>query len=150
LTVNGVTRRDALRLAAAGAAVTVGATAALAQGRPGDSRDKLPPPPPDGAREAARKGVRRLTRPPAPRDASTARLAYVLHCRSWDKHVYLYLDENLKGFVEVDDRAFAIAAACEVASRPVAVKYWGYDPNWSDGSGRFDGVLMAMDERDFP
>jgi hypothetical protein len=131
LTVNGVTRRDALRLAAAGAAVTVGATAALAQGRPGDSRDKLPP-------------------PPAPRDASTARLAYVLHCRSWDKHVYLYLDENLKGFVEVDDRAFAIAAACEVASRPVAVKYWGYDPNWSDGSGRFDGVLMAMDERDFP
>ncbi len=146
--MDNVSRRDALRLAAAGAALVVGGTAAQAQTRPpGEDRDRAAW---ERAREAARRNIRIPGRPAPPREASKARQAWVLHSRSWDKHVYLWMDERTKGFVEVDDRAFAIAAACEAADRPVAVTFWGYDPNWSDGSGHFDGVLLAMDARDFP
>ena len=76
------------------------------------------------------------------------RIAYVMHCRCWDGSIYLSIDPSTHGFVHVSDRAFAIAAACQAAGRPVAVKCWGHDPDWAGGVGRFEGAILAIDRRD--
>lgn len=136
-----LTRRTAILGLAAGAA------AAGTIGTPGAEARTVAPT--DAAAQAARDAARRLgasaERPPA----GTVGEARVLLCRSWDNQVYLQVSDAVKGFVAVDDRAFAVAAACQAANRKVAVQYWGHSAEWA-GAGRFDGVLLAMDVRDLP
>jgi hypothetical protein len=83
-------------------------------------------------------------------EANPVRAAMVLHCRSWSRQVYLHVDASVRGFVAVTPEGFAIAAACQAAGRPVAVRYWGHDPRWSGGAGRFDGAVLALDPLDLP
>lgn len=80
--------------------------------------------------------------------ARTAR-AEVALCRSWDRQIYLYISDEIRGFVQVDEHAFAIAAAAQAAKRPVAAQYWGHEPEWAS-VGHFAGVLLAFDEHDLP
>lgn len=75
--------------------------------------------------------------------------AEVALCRSWDRQIYLYITDEIRGFVRVDEPAFAIAAAAQAAQRPVAVQYWGHEPEWAS-VGQFAGVLLAFDEHDLP
>lgn len=135
-----LTRRTAILGLAAGAAAagTIGGSAAEARPTPAD-------PVPQAARDAARRLGASAERPPA----GIVGEARVLLCRSWDNQVYLQVSDAVKGFVAVDDRAFAVAAACQAANRKVAVQYWGHSAEWA-GAGRFDGVLLAMDVRDLP
>ena len=83
-------------------------------------------------------------RPPA---TSAVILARVARCRSWDGSVYLAAP-GLGGYAQLSPHAFAIAAACQAADRPVAMRYRGHDPRWAQGCGRFDGVVLAIDPRD--
>jgi len=122
-----------------------------ASGAPGVPRagQALPPVPAwdlAAVAEAARRFGPEVERRPGMRVGE----AMVLHCRSWDGHVYLYMDQSVRGFVAVNGPAFAIAAACQAAGRPVAVKHWGHDAAWGGGVGRFEGALLAMDARDLP
>jgi hypothetical protein len=135
-----LTRRTAILGLAAGAAAagTIGTSAA--QASPASS---------DPAAQAAREAARRLVATADRFPGGPAREARVLLCRSWDNQIYLQVSDAVKGFVAVDDRAFAIAAACQAANRRVAVQYWGHSAEWA-GAGRFEGVLLAMDLRDLP
>lgn len=148
------TRRDALRVAAAGAA---GASVAVAAtSRDAGARAVLPMtaagPWRPGADHVARiqSAQERYGRNLALPVGALRTEAMVLSCRSWDRQIYLYRDEDLRGFAPVDECALALAAACQVAERPVAVLCWGYEPAWGDGVGRFGGVLLALDPADLP
>lgn len=145
-----VSRRSAVITLAAGA---VGVTAAgmTASGAPGVPRagQALPPVPAwdlAAVAEAARRFGPEVERRPGMRVGE----AMVLHCRSWDGHVYLYMDQSVRGFVAVNGPAFAIAAACQAAGRPAAVLVWGHEPQREDGVGRFEGAMLAMQVRDLP
>ncbi len=135
-----LTRRNAILGMAAGAAAA-GAFASP----PAEARSVSADAPAQAARAAARRLDASVERFPAGPVAE----AQVLLCRSWDRRIYLYISEGVKGFVTVDERAFSVAAACQAANRKVAVRYWGHAPEWS-GAGRFDGVLLALDIRDLP
>ena len=150
--MNEVSRREAVRLLAAGA---VGAAAASAEGSAvaavgtADAiRTPSQTPPHHGPAhgfDVARRiaGDHSSAAAPLPvRDAT------VLHCRSWDATVYLFIDGSTHGFVELTATGFAIAAACQAAGRTVAVKVWGHDPAWANGAGRFQGALLSIDRRD--
>lgn len=135
-----VSRRDAVKVFAAGAAIAVGAGAA----RAGDVGSAAP-------------AGRRLGRAPAAtgraserRECSPVRSAWVDRCRSWDGQVYLTIDDSTRGWVPVTAPAMAIAAACRAAGRPAAVRVWGHEPGFDRGVGRFEGALIAMDASDFP
>lgn len=95
----------------------------------------------------ARAAARSTTPLPRP-DAVTAH-ARVALCRAWDHQVYLIVDDEVHGFATVDPRTFAIVVAAQLVNQPVAVQYWGHRPG-SDGTGAFEGVLVAADERDLP
>lgn len=77
-------------------------------------------------------------------------LARVSRVRSWDASVYLAVTDGTRGFVALSPAAFAIAAACHAAGRPMAVRTWGHDAAWGDGAGRFDGAACAVDLADLP
>jgi len=126
---------------AAGAAAATGAISA----RPAGAEAAVSPV--DQALIKAREAALRLATPLIRRDASPVRQARVLLCRSWDRSVYLYVDAQVKGFAELDETGFALAAACQAADRPVALRYWGHAPEWGS-VGRFDGVVMSVDPRD--
>lgn len=81
-------------------------------------------------------------------DAITTR-ARVGLCRAWDHQIYLIVDDETHGFATVDPRAFAIAVAAQLVGRPIALQYWGHRTS-GDGTGAFDGVVIAADTRDLP
>ena len=139
--MSGVTRRDAFMAMAAGAAAATGAIAV----RPAAAEAVVSPL--EQALRAAREAALKLATPVIRRDASPACEARVLLCRSWDRSVYLYVDPDVKGFASLDEAGFALAAACQAAGRPVAIRYWGHSPAWG-AVGRFDGVLLAVDPLD--
>ena len=138
-----VTRREAVRALAAGAAVAgAGGLAAPAAGAAG--ADDFPI-----ASEATFAAARRSGAAGEPRTWRTA-TARVAHCRSWDSSVYLHVDPSTRGFVRLSPQGFAIAAAAQAAGRAIAVRCWGHDPVADDGAGRFEGAQVAFDPRDFP
>lgn len=143
-----ITRRQAVRAFAAGAtAIGAGALAAPAATNAAVS-DGLAP---EFASEsdAAFAIARRLGAFGEPR-AAIAALARVGHCRSWDSSVYLHIDSSTHGFVRLSPQGFAIAAAAQVAGRPVVARCWGHDPIAHAGVGQFEGAHLALDEPDFP
>lgn len=95
----------------------------------------------------ARARAAAITPLPHP-DAITAR-ARVALCRAWDHQIYLIVDDETHGFATVDPRAFAIAVAAQLIDRPIALQYWGHRTS-GDGTGAFDGVVIAADTRDLP
>ncbi len=147
--MSDVSRREAFLTLAAGAA---GATVAMSAGaRAGPivsvSGGGLP-----SARllERVSEAAERLGGEVERRAGMVVGEATVLQCRSWDRLVYLYLNETVSGFVSVSVSGFAIAAACQAAGRPAAVLVWGHEPQWEDGVGRFEGAMLAMQVRDLP
>ena len=136
--MSDVTRRDAFLALASGAVLATGreATAAATP----DASAHL-----ETARQiAARSGA------PLPRGETTSAAFATVHlCRSWDQSVYLRVDARVRGFATVNAGALAIAAACQAAGRPVAVRYWGSEPEWMQ-VGRFAGVLLAVEASDLP
>jgi hypothetical protein len=145
-----ITRRRALLAVAAGAATATAVVAARsADAGDGAPRDVGSAPPAPGISRAAREAARRHGRPiDVPPGAVTAE-ADVLLCRSWDRSVFLRVDDRVQGLVALSESALAIAAACQASGRRVAVVYWGHEPDW-DGVGRFAGALLAVDVHDLP
>jgi hypothetical protein len=95
------------------------------------------------------KRARAVAGTPLPQpDAITAR-ARVALCRAWDHQVYLVVDDDVHGFATVDPRTFAIAVAAQLVDRPLAIHYWGHRSH-GNGTGAFEGVLVAADLRDLP
>lgn len=70
--------------------------------------------------------------------------------RSWDHHVYLVLDNGVRGYAPLDPPGHGIAAACQAAGRKVFMKYTSHDPNWGNSAGYFQGVTVALDQGVFP
>lgn len=145
--MSDVSRRTAFLTLAAGAAGATGMSAAATESAaPARAGSLVPTRVLDEAAEVARRLGREVERRPG----LSIGEATVLHCRSWDGHVYLYVNEQVRGFVALSAPGLAIAAACQAAERPVAVMHWGHDPRWGGGVGRFEGALLAMDARDLP
>jgi hypothetical protein len=141
--MSSLDRRDLMRFVAGGAAVTAAAPA-LASARDGSAAAPLAA---DLGSERARAAEL------LPLGTSAAPIqgeATVGLCRSFDAQIYLQLGKRVRGFVAVDARGFAIAAACQAAGRKVAVQAWGHDPEANGGLGRFDGAMLAIDARDLP
>ena len=147
--MNELTRRHAVKALAAGAVFAAGATLAEARNSLRAQTDPATGPI-DSALPASFRAAQLTACPVEPRESNPIRDAYVLHCRSWDSSIYLYVDEQLKGFVPVTAQGFSLAAAAQAADRPLAVRYWGHNPRWCDGAGKFDGALLAFDRRDLP
>lgn len=139
--MNDLSSRRAFVALAAGAAVAAGSSP-VAAAPAGDA-------PSEAEVRAAREAARRLSPAPERRSDAVTAEARILLCRSWDSMVYVYVNEQVKGFVAVNPQAFALAAACQAADRRVAVRYWGHDREWA-GAGRFEGALFAADVRDLP
>ena len=133
--MSDVTRRDAFKVLATGAALATGASAMAAESEAASTARTL---------ALARQLAAAVDAPLPPGVPSHTALATVHLCRSWDQRVYLCIDERVHGFATVDAGGLALAAACQAARRPVAVRYWGHDPAWQQ-VGRFDGVLLAVD-----
>ena len=130
-------RRDVLR-SAAGAAVVGSATLPQATtGKPAPRR-------PATTRRAA------MAAAPAVPEANLPCLAMVEQCRSWSREVYLVVDGDIRGYVEVGAEGMAIAAACQAQGRPAAVRYWGHEPQARRGLGAFAGALLALELHDLP
>lgn len=143
-----VTRRDAFKVLATGAAgAVIGAAANAEAASPSQSsRHPLPTSKSPAAFDAARHLAGGIVIP----ESNPACLAMVSHCRSWSREVYLQVSEQVRGFVTLTAEGFALAAACQAAGRPVAMRYWGHEPRFHDGAGRFDGAVVAVDLRDLP
>ncbi|MBL8696296.1 MAG: hypothetical protein JNJ88_19525 [Planctomycetes bacterium] len=139
-----LTRRNAVRLLAGGSVLAsgtlLGGGAFAAPPVPGSSASSGNAPDlPATARTA------KTTPPPAV--PGTLLQAHVGRCRSWDSSVYLSAG-RARGFAQLSPAAFAIAAACQAAGRPVAMKFTEYEPDWNGGAGRFHGVVLAIDPQD--
>jgi hypothetical protein len=141
--MSSLDRRDLMRIVAGGAAATAAAPA-LAGTREASTPAPL-------AADLAPERMRAAeTLPLGLGSAPIQGVATVGLCRSFDARIYLQIGKRLRGFVSVDARGFAIAAACQAAGRKVAVQAWGHDPDADGGLGRFDGALLAIDARDLP
>ncbi|MBK9386308.1 MAG: hypothetical protein IPN34_15965 [Planctomycetes bacterium] len=141
--MSSLDRRDLMRFVAGGAAVTA-AVPALATASEVSAAAPLAP---DLASERTRTAER------LPIGAAAAPIrgeATVGLCRSFDAQIYLQLGKRVRGFVAVEARGFAIAAACQAAGRKVAVQAWGHDPDANGGLGHFDGAVLAIDACDLP
>ena len=147
--MNELTRRHAVKALAAGAVFAAAVPAVQARNTPPATTD-IPAGPPDKSLAASFPAAQLTACPVEPRESNPIREAYVLHCRSWDSTVYLNMDEHLKGFGPVTAQGFALAAAAQATDRPLAIRYWGHNPRWCDGAGKFDGALLAFDRRDLP
>jgi hypothetical protein len=143
--MNEVTRRNAMKMLAGGTVLATGTLAATPR-----AADPL-------ARPAARapgavpvdNAAWRVETGQTPAATSPVAMATVSRCRSWDGSVYLHAGPELCGYVQLTPQAFALAAACQAAERPIAMRHWGHDPRWAGGAGRFAGVVLAIDRRDF-
>lgn len=142
-----VSRREVFRTLTVGAAVAAGAATAQAATAPAPQR---PGRVPAGARGLSSETAKSTSAAVERRAFLPVRDAVVMHCRSWDSSVYLFIDERTKGFVQLSPNGFAIAAACQGAERVISAKCWGYDPAWGGGSGRFEGALVAFEASDLP
>src|SRR6185295_4699294 len=100
--------------------------------------------PSEAALQAARDAARKLSPAPERHPGAATAEARVLLCRSWDSSVYLWVNEQVKGFVVLSPEGYTIAAACQAAGRPLAVRFWGHEPEFA-GAGRFEGAIVAMD-----
>lgn len=141
--MSSLDRRDLMRIVAGGAAVTA-AVPVLANTREAPAPTALTA---DLGPERAR------TTDSLPLGSGSALIqgaATVGLCRSFDARIYLEIGKRVRGFVTVDARGFAIAAACQAAGRKVAVQAWGHAPEAEGGLGRFDGALLAIDACDLP
>lgn len=136
-------RRDLMRFVAGGAAAT-----AVASQRTTASHHA--PAPAQGGAAAPARGFASGNVPPVGIANALHGEATVMLCRSFDTQVYLHFDAQRRGFVALDARGFAVAAACQAAGRKVAMLAWGHDPDACDGLGRFDGALLAVDALDLP
>ncbi len=77
--------------------------------------------------------------------------------RSWDNHLYLFTNDTVHGWVDLNRgtgseatdherlAAFAISVAVQATGKKVHGQYWGYDPNWGGGAGHFDRVRVSLD-----
>ena len=45
--------------------------------------------------------------------------------------------------------AMDVPAAAQASGRRIAFRHHGHEPQWADGVGRFTGVAIAFDRRDF-
>jgi hypothetical protein len=143
-----VSRRKAILTLAAG---TAGATAVIgATPSARASTPHTPGSPPSHIIDEAREAALTVGRAVEDRTGARNDEAQVLSCRSWDGHVYLYINDRLRGFVPVNAQAFAIAVSCRASGRPVAARHWGHDPRWGGGVGRFEGALLSLDLADLP
>lgn len=136
--MSDLTRRNVMKALAGG---TVLATAAGNAAPAGPASDHVPT-----ADEVP--STPRMGGTGAPRTSRVV-LGMVSRCRSWECSIYLHVGPDLHGYVQVTPQAFAVAAACQAAGRPVAFRYWDHDPHWADGAGRFAGATLAVDRRDF-
>lgn len=157
-----VTRRESLKFVAAGVAGAavgaVGPSAAagippasghIAKARAAAAIKALARSTPPAATLAAIVAeVDRLDRDVVVPEGNPVCLAAVLHCRSWQRQVYLYISESVRGFVGLGPEGFALAAACQAAGRHVAVRYFGHQPAAHRGAGRFAGAVVAIDPSD--
>ena len=110
-----LTRRGAFGAMVGAAAVTASGTALATGGQAKPRVDHLPDHdhlPPDEIIQAARSAAA-ATQPRARPGAQTA-MASVALCRSWDRQVYLYVSDQVHGFVTVDERAFALATTAYI------------------------------------
>jgi hypothetical protein len=141
-----VTRREAFKVLAIGAAgAAAGAGEALAApAGPGAARGRS-----SGLREVT-EATTRMEGEPAIPERNPPCLATVLRVRSWSRQAYLHVSDEVRGFVALPPEGLAIAAACQAAGRPAAVRYWGHDPSWNGGAGRFEGAVLAVDPQDLP
>lgn len=135
-----LTRRNAVKLLAGGSLFASGSALGAASSTTGS-----PLAPADFAvLPAAARACATSAPPPA---TSPVLLARVFRCRSWDGSVYL-ATPSASGYAQLAPHAFAIAAACQAAGRPLAMRHAGHDPRWSQGSGLFHGVVVAIDPED--
>ena len=73
--------------------------------------------------------------------------ATVGEMQSTDKTVHLKVDDDTNGNATVDDRGFAIAAACRVAKKKVWLTYTSFTaPKGKGEVGTFSGVELGTDD----
>lgn len=146
-----LSRRQAFQILASGAALAGGAAVASAQTPTSATAPAAAPPQPservlEEVLRACRQGAARVQR----EEPNPIRAARVLACRSWDRQVYLFLDEATRGFVPVSEHGYAIASACQAADRPVWVQYWGHEALAGGGVGSFAGAHLAFEAHELP
>lgn len=151
--MTNLSRRDAVKALAAGAAVTAaGSASALtpptrsqAQSRSDSaSSHRL-----TDATHAAARAVRRASAP-ACGPGAISTWAAVGSCVSWDDRVLLTLADGRTGLVALSASGRALAAAAQAAGTRLAVRIWGYEPHAHEGVGGFAGALVALDLADLP
>jgi hypothetical protein len=133
-----LTRRDAVGLLAGGSMLGANGLLGSAQGpaaAPAPAGLALPP------------AARAACTAPVPALAGRPLLAQVARCRSFDACVYLDAG-SVRGYALLTPAGFALAAACQAAGRPVAMKFREHEPDWQQGAGRFHGVVLAIDAGD--
>lgn len=137
-----VTRRKAIQQLAGGSVLASAGVVAATAAAP------APTPVPDAPGTPTDPAILRLDGNPPPPTSPIA-LAKVSRCRSWDHCVYLDAGPGLRGYTQLTASGFAIAAAAQASGRRIAFRHHGHEPHWADGIGRFTGVAIAFDRRDF-
>jgi hypothetical protein len=101
------------------------------------------------ARASAKLAAQRLQRATMPTGGAGARTAWahVSNVVSWDARVLLTLADGTTGMVALDGPSRALAAGCQAAGRPLAVRVWGHDAHVA-GVGSFEGAIVALDIAD--
>lgn len=137
-----ISRRDAVRVLVAGGAVGGLASVAVAGASTQSSIGK-------SVESVGGAGLPRVSIGDVPQGGPDARTAWarVSRCVSWDRRVMFTLDDGSAGVVELDPQARMLAAACQAAGRPLAVRVWGHDPSWG-GVGKFESAIVAIDLAD--
>lgn len=146
-----LSRRQAFQILASGAALAGGAAAASsASASPSAGTAAAPPRPSEQVLEAVLRACRQGAAAVQREEPNPIRAGRVLACRSWDRQVYLYLDEATRGFVPVSEHGYAIASSCQAADRPVWVQYWGHEALAGGGVGAFAGAHLAFEADELP
>jgi hypothetical protein len=130
---------------AAGAALLVPSNASASANASASSTNAVFDAAHDAIVERAREVA--LASAPLPRPDAVTAHARVALCRAWDHQVYLIIDHEVHGFVTVDPRTFAMAVSAQLVGQPLAIQYWGHRTR-GDGTGAFEGILVAADMRD--
>jgi len=128
-----------------------GAGAALAVPAAAEASTREGPTPPSATHDPIVRRARAAARAstPLPRPDAITTHARVALCRAWDHQIYLIVDDEVHGFATVDPRTFALAVGAQLAGAPLALQYWGHRTA-GDGTGAFEGVLLAADVADLP